>query len=112
MPNRALCAVETTAREEREEGRPQETDEGTKSVAEQRKMKKQRFMGIVWALCAISAGHAVYAQERTEPGAESGFYGGVSLRAGNAPSAGLNIGSAAASWGRLAAPPADDSSTR
>jgi opacity protein-like surface antigen len=76
-------------------------------------MKKQWVTGIVSVLCAAGAGLPVYAQERPVAATANGFYGGVSLHAGGTQSAGLNIGPAAAAWGRFMAPtPADDTSSR
>ncbi len=67
-------------------------------------VKKQIVMGILGAALAIGVGAPATAQ--------SGFYGGVSMRDGGAAVSGLVLGDLPLAWSRFGAPVADDTNQR
>ena len=73
-------------------------------IAGSKVVKKQILLGIIGAALGICTAATVFAQ--------SGFYGGVSMRDRGAESGGLILGDQPLAWSRFTAPVADDADQR
>jgi opacity protein-like surface antigen len=74
-------------------------------------MKIQRPVEVISILLALGLASPTQAEDRAGA-AQTGFYGGVSLRDGAVDSGGLTFGTANSAWNRFGSPTADDTSAR
>jgi len=77
-----------------------------------KKYTRQWLTAVISTVSALLLMSAAYGQERATVAVPTGFYGGVSLRDRGTESVGLNVGAAASSWTRFAAPAVDESPSR
>lgn len=71
----------------------------------------RRLLSTVLA-CGLAVATAVHAAGPAETSTLPGFYGGISLRTGAAPSQGLALGGTGSAWSHYALPAADDAGNR
>src|ERR1700694_249708 len=74
-------------------------------------MKIQCITSSISILLALGLAPIAHAQDRDQP-VETGFYGGVSLRAHAREGTGLTFGPASSVWNRFVVPTTDDTSPR